>query len=157
VTCESNGSPIMSVSNQHFLVVGSCQTCSPKACDCRADDVDPDFDMSIECPGVTDSCMAYVECFRDHGDWDLDEMIEKADSDGGVEMHGEWHKYVMGGGLCVETKNCWVQVADSADAIDYAFHKAKRTIEPGRYPIDFGCPDFGEIEIFLLDQPKVSG
>lgn len=102
-----------------------------------------EFNLAIECPGVTDACRTWWQCTKceDALALDVDDSYRnRLDEDS--EAHGVEHR-LMPFGWAVRSEECWAQVSDDRmDAIEEVFDRAKRPIEPGRYPvvIDDGDP-----------------
>lgn len=116
------------------------------------DDEYPEFDL--ECPGVTDACMAWRECTEDvfpcNADRDqvdvYEELLRLDDL-----VHGVEHRY-WDGKVWVPTPSCFAAIAihlpDTAlDALD---PPTGGRVQPGRYPVRVRADSEGDLELELI-------
>lgn len=89
--------------------------------------------VTVECPGVTDSCRAWDECMeagcRDPEDDVLDKLCNEE------PVHGVVHERIGGVGWCTPTERCWPQTTDVAEALE------GMEPPPGRYTFRWSVED----------------
>lgn len=116
----------------HVLVIKPCEGCEEAGeptCSCEPQQ----WEVSIQCPGVTDACRTWWECMEcakaiAGGNDDLrDELGENG------EAHGVEHRYLENG-WSVPGPQCWGQ--ECPDLYDAAVDLFKKgPIEPGEYRV----------------------
>lgn len=101
-----------------------------------------DYDYEVECPGVEDSCRAWIECRTCSPGSRLEEDEIR---------HGVRHREFYGGWIGAETEQCLAHALDS-NACDLAQYLAERSPQTavGKYPIELDCDD-GFVYVSLIN------
>jgi hypothetical protein len=125
--------------------------------------------FAIECPGVSDFCRAWAECFekgcpvrRDHipasptgPGCPEDCTVHGEDNEGDeLEAHGQRHQYIYSvGGWCTPTVDCWLvgygEIGDAATNLQLAG-------APGRYPVRHGLENDEFLTLSLLETAEAA-
>lgn len=105
-------------------------------------EVDGGLRYSIECPGVTNACRAWVDCPKFGKECD-DDLLDEDNVAHGVE-----HQWIDGDWM-IPTEECLVAVHDHLDdALD------TYSPVPGRYPVDHDFGDGSELYLTIRDRPE---
>jgi hypothetical protein len=104
-----------------------------------------EYDYELLCPGVTNHCRAYLECFgADCNERELQESIDRGDDP--VMAHGKAHKYIDLG-WCVPTDYCLYAASDQLD--DAA---GQLGLPTGEWEVDVDYAGDGIISLIDLDR-----
>lgn len=107
------------------------------------------YSYRVECPGVTDTCRAWLECLEPGcPPFAPDtEAEEQAQDDGEFVNHGDIHEQVCGM-WCVATSDCYI--ATHYDLWDAAADLG--VPGPGSYPVRGASDGEGELTLQLVEQ-----
>jgi hypothetical protein len=110
---------------------------------------DPDYPgdrdaylFSVECPGVTDGCRAYVECQPCNSDSEISEALWDE-----PVRHGAEHVQIEDLGWSLATDQCFL--LDNPDTRDLA--RPPLGAFPGRYAVVIKYDRYGDVEISPAD------